>query len=1000
MMLFDGDPASAPQQDPKHISASAPKEWVKMQRIRRRRLQLAAALIEADNADIDRRIEFVARHDPKATDLLAHLTKLVKHAKNSVIFREFSIKEHEHERPVYTYRLSTQRELSREYLNLQQENDMPDESQSQEDSDQSATRSEAEKSECDKISLSLDLFGSPILNVLQQTQSIELAAQAYAEQEQKRAAEPSSEVKENRSQRLLERIQKLNVAVHSSPAHDISFSSSENTSMSQEESQVSRRSIIPQICEAEDSMDALPEKDALISAADTDGLGIHAPPSRPDLQSFRERVMNRKSQAEITSEPEIVPAEPLPSREETETSLVPLQKPPHGSEMSTKQLNSMAHGTALDDAHIPPSFDKKEADVYRSLAKLSAQGTDAALGKKEKPSKLLIPAISRRVYEITRTPILDDLSPVPDIHDPTIPPLIDHVAPNEAEMMGVSLQSPAIPSSRSPLGSIEEPPPTSSTLKPCIPSSLSLTEAHSSYMTYVDDPSPSNQTSLTERDAQVRRRHSWLPSYVCVPPPLQELPVKTPGDTFYVPRGAFSFRHGVVVPTLSSKGDAYGPIQVPLGMGRRVLYPSTALFRNVLVTRDYEQEGWGWDRYTSSAKYFDGINADDDDSDDELPLMDVRIHHRESYLMQKRMSRERRRQRRARLERRRLRALAREKGKPASVYGVTEESTEGEFSDTASDDGFSSDETDPELPWVDDLRPAGKLYGKSLMGTAEAEKKQRESEIRFYGQVMAEEAQGQHPFHNDTKDRMRRLFGAQPLLQEESWQDSSGHPDQAQRRRKSNELCGADDMVHLFPPDDSDPMAHLTPEQRRSMQDLEAHELDEHVADAWKDESTDEEPAPADVEQRLKSQRVSRVSRVSTLPRWLDKSEEDVPLAELVGTPNQDGDARALASMLPNADLLAEKEATIRRLEEENRQVRMLLQMRTSMPPMPPMPLQPWMLPIGGMVPPPSAPMTGSIMAPHSAFAPVPSSPEDMPLLQEDQQVVVNWLSDRQGPDT
>lgn len=987
MMLFDGDPASATQQDPKHSSAFASKEWAKMQRTRRRRLQLAAALIEADNADIDKRIEFVARHDPKATDLLAYLTKLVKYAKNSVIFREPSIKEQEHERPVYTYRLSTQRELSRGYLNLQQEYDMPDESQSQENPDQSATRSEAEKSECDKISLSLDLFGSPILNVLQQTQSIELAAQAYVEQEKKRSEEPSSKGNENRSQRLLERIQKLNVAVHSSPAHDISFSSSENTSMSQDESQVSRRSIVPKISEADDSMDALPENDALTSTADTDGLGIHTPNARPDLQSFRERVMNRDSQSELTRVPEIVPAESLPSKEETEASLVPLQKPPHGSEMSTKQLSSLVHGTAFDDAHLPPSFDKKEADVYRSLVKLSSEGTDAALGRK-KLSKLLIPAISRRVYEITHTPILDDLSPVLDIHHPTIPPLIDHVAPNEAEMMGISLQSPVVPSSQSPLGNIEEPPPTSSTLKPCMTSSLSLTEAHSSYMTYVDDPPPSNQTSLTERDTHVRRRHSWLPSYVCVPPPLQELPVKTQGDTFYVPRGAFSFRHGVVLPTLSSKGDAYGPIQVPLGIGRRVLYPSTALFRNVLVTRDYEQEGWGWDRYTSSAKYFDGINADDDDSDDELPLMDVRIHHRESYLMQKRMSREKKRQRRARLERRRLRALAREKGKPASVYGVTEESTEGELSDTVSDDGFSTDETDPDLPWVDDLRPPGKLYGKSLMGTAAEEKKQREREIRFYGQVLAEEAQGQHPFHNDTKDRMRRLFGAQPLLQEESRQDSSDLPDQAQRR-KSTELCGADDMAHLFQPDDSDPMAHLTPEQRRTMQDLEAHELDEHVADAWKDESADEEPTPTDMGSRLKSQ---RVSRASTIPRWLDKSEEDVPLAELLGAPTQDGDARALTTMPPNADLLAEKEATIRRLEEENRQVRMLLQMHTSMPPMP---MQPWMLPIGGMMPPPSAPMTGSVLAPHHTFAPMPSDPEDTPLLQEDQQGVVNWLSER-----
>ncbi|WFD22646.1 hypothetical protein MEQU1_001320 [Malassezia equina] len=741
--------------------------------------------------------------------------------------------------------LNEERFLSKgSFVFLTKDCDLENVSQTQEQQAEDFESSDAGKNSYEHISFSFDQFGSPVLNVLEQAPSIEVAAQNYAEQEQQRALQPPQE-KDTRAERLLERIHELNTAVHTSPAQDISFSSTEDASISKDHTHNSADLSAPDKIEPDE---AVSEHEKECSYENhVDGLGIRDHEPRHDLISFRERVLNRKSQ--------VSPSE-APHHRDTE-SIVPVdddkalleeslnndtQNLLHGSEMTTRQLNSMAKGASHFDAS-------------------------------------------------------------------------------------------------------------------------SLPESHGNSDTA----------------------------------PLQDIGVQTSEDTFYVPQGAFKLEHGSILPTLTRSGDSYGPIQVPLGLGRRALYPSTALFRNVLVTRDYDKEGWGWDRYTNSTEYFQGIHADDDDSDDELPLMDVRIHRREKHLAQKRVSREKKRQRRARAERRRLRALAREKGKPASAYGVTEESSDENLSDASSDYEISSDETDPEVPWKDDLRPAGKLYGKSLMGTVEAEKTQRENEIRFYGQLSKEDAHEQHPFHNDTRERMRRIFGEQAMLQ-------AGMGEHSLHREDSHATASRlKDLASLIGQDVPEHTGQVTPEQMRAMEAVKEHELDEHIADAWKDDSSEDEAASEALSTIHMPQ---RRSRASNWPRWMVKNEDDVPLSKLrppSSRPSED-DILPLASEHPQAEVIAEKEAIIRRLEEENRQVRMLLQMRTAVPPMP---LQPWMMPIGGMMPPPSASMGGSAFLEQSPFVPTlppaPGKPSEFdPSLttHEDQHGILGWLSERDVPDT
>ena len=103
-------------------------------------------------------------------------------------------------------------------------------------------------------------------------------------------------------------------------------------------------------------------------------------------------------------------------------------------------------------------------------------------------------------------------------------------------------------------------------------------------------------------------------------------------DDFFTPHGGFVMDGGVIVPSIKNDVGTFAPVEIPAHLGRRALHPSTALFRNALVNRDEDREGWGWEYFTNASKYFGNLAADDDDSDDELPLMDVRIHKRDEVL--------------------------------------------------------------------------------------------------------------------------------------------------------------------------------------------------------------------------------------------------------------------------------------------------------------------------------------------------------------------------------
>ena len=106
-----------------HLEASSSdgqytKPSKKEQRKLRRRRQLAAALIEADNDDIERRVNYLTQYDAASSDIPA-LLSIAKFATQSVMLSAAATdRTQENDRPVYTYPLNTMQELSRKFLGL------------------------------------------------------------------------------------------------------------------------------------------------------------------------------------------------------------------------------------------------------------------------------------------------------------------------------------------------------------------------------------------------------------------------------------------------------------------------------------------------------------------------------------------------------------------------------------------------------------------------------------------------------------------------------------------------------------------------------------------------------------------------------------------------------------------------------------------------------------------------------------------------------------------
>ncbi|KAK0548333.1 hypothetical protein OC846_004519 [Tilletia horrida] len=256
------------------------------------------------------------------------------------------------------------------------------------------------------------------------------------------------------------------------------------------------------------------------------------------------------------------------------------------------------------------------------------------------------------------------------------------------------------------------------------------------------------------------------------------------------------------------------PLTAPSGIGRRAADKSTILFRNHLVSHDEEQrEGWGWD--LASVQEDENLFEGGENGGPEGKKSWAELRAEKKALKLKRRRKKARRQRRA------LRALADEEGKTYDEVGVEAESpvedldhssdSTGSGEEDTSDDDYDSDD---ERRWVDANRPAGKLFGKSLLDMAEEKRENKQKKSRFYGQTELEEHEAAEreaerlglpvdlvstrsaarSFHdnplgyNDTRERMQAAFGEDKLYARELAKRREEDAIEAARQEEEAEL--------------------------------------------------------------------------------------------------------------------------------------------------------------------------------------------------------------------
>ncbi|PWN48910.1 hypothetical protein IE53DRAFT_172402 [Violaceomyces palustris] len=190
------------------------------------------------------------------------------------------------------------------------------------------------------------------------------------------------------------------------------------------------------------------------------------------------------------------------------------------------------------------------------------------------------------------------------------------------------------------------------------------------------------------------------------------------------------------------------PAAAPSGIGRRAAQPTTALFRNQLVQHEEEKEGWGWEMGTDAERVFQTAGGESDS--DDVPLASVKKQKRAAKKAAKKALKEKKARKKARRERRAKRAQAEREGKSYESMGVSELSPDEDLDlseDTEESEESTESETDEsiisedEKRWIDDQKPAGKLFGKSLLDVAEERKVKIKTKQRFYGQVDLEAVQ-------------------------------------------------------------------------------------------------------------------------------------------------------------------------------------------------------------------------------------------------------------------
>ncbi|KAK0537034.1 hypothetical protein OC834_000948 [Tilletia horrida] len=254
-------------------------------------------------------------------------------------------------------------------------------------------------------------------------------------------------------------------------------------------------------------------------------------------------------------------------------------------------------------------------------------------------------------------------------------------------------------------------------------------------------------------------------------------------------------KHDIVLADFLSSDNAARIVRVPAsapsGIGRRAADKSTILFRNHLVQHDEERDGWGWDAASNI--------VDEHGQTIEPSSKKSRAERR----AEKKALKVKRARKKARRRRRALRAQADEEGKSYADVGVEPESPVEDLdlsSDTTASESEEEEESDSsdydsddEKRWVDENRPAGKLFGKSLLDVAEQKRENIHKKSRFYGQTELEEHQAlereaerlgvsvevlssrstarsfrDNPLgYNDTRERMQATFGEDKLWQRE-----------------------------------------------------------------------------------------------------------------------------------------------------------------------------------------------------------------------------------------
>lgn len=894
----------------------------------RRRRQLAAALIEADNETIQQRLLLLSQQDVSPSEFHNSIL-LPKYATESAIFRDSHYLESL--RPVYTYPLASVQELSRSFLGLSAK------WEEEESSDNVYAFGKQKKDDAVKLDFHPNTFGSPMLDVLHHANMIMENGQdseptpALSNASEKSTLKTSvsmpqlpSPDPDSRADFLLHRIQQMKEQNENTPNLDLSMSSYEDSSMSQSTDKSPHNMSNLAI-----SSYAGPNEDAHMNA-----LGIDLSSDDHDLSSFRQRVLKRSNSVRRSSG----------RRHSLSVSGWP------GEMHSVADEAGILYGHALNDIHSPatvhdPEQPMGEYDLHATFSSKDDPPFSKRWSQRLNPFKMAnknrftLPSVHTTFSpsgESPTYPHLAGLSPVPD------EPNVTHANPTtkDDDMIGVSLHSPL------PTDNVSERAPSSATT--IRPSQSFQPPSATPHSAVAPDMFHTSESFYVTDEGITTQRRSAIPSYICIPMPLSSLAIDYRSvDNFFTPHGGFVMDGGVIVPSIKNDVGTFAPVEVPAHLGRRALHPSTALFRNVLVNRDEDREGWGWEYFTNASKYFIDLAADDDDSDDELPLMDVRIHKRDEVLAEKRCRRERLRRKREKQEKQRLRALAKRKGVSATKYGISDVSDDETFSnatddDIGDDDTITDDESDPEIPWTDDRRPAGRLYGTNLIDKAARHNLERQQVARHYGHRLAA---NDHVFTDDTRERMQRLFGQQTL-----WEDEK-------RRYETPKLDQHTSMDAVMEPGIASAIVYPTAEDVRELEDTQDVQ-DDDVADAWLDDSSDDDGKSDNI--ISSTDKMNRMSRFEpSRPRWMHKSDDDTPLITLQHdkeTPSSDEDLEPLGKRHPQAEIIAEKEAMVRRLQEENSQIRMML-LRSTMQ-MPPVPYMPWMMP----------PVPGSMSDAHSMF--------------------------------